>query len=550
MNKLSTILFLLITNCFFLQAQSTTLAVYQIFQEKCAACHDNANPQSGLDLEGVGATELERALYVRNNIVGVTPDNDHAATQGYEYISKGRADKSFLFRKINGDLEATIELDSDAGETMPPATEPQLTNEEKELVRQWLLYGAPEEGEVVDPQTIYNYYNVNGLDAFETPPLAPDPSEGFQIKVGPFFLNPAGEPLSEVEYYTKYEMELPADVDVNRLDIKISSYSHHMIVYRFDPGADTDTEHGFRLENNHNDIGIVASVQEASNIELPEGTAFVWENDVVLDLNPHYINYSATNTYKAEGYINVYTQTAGTAAQEMYTTLIPYFGINIPNDGNPISFVDDFTYPVGDIYVWSLGGHTHQYGTGYKIWKRLAGGGQGEILYDGSCPDGIPDCASPFFDYQHIPTRAFPSLISVNLTNGFLHEASYLNDGPNPVAWGPTSNDEMMLFGMMFVIDTSGLDLPVATNDPLQVLEGVRVFPNPMKEQAVFELPESDGGLRLIVYDMLGSAVHTVDKLVVKQYVLQRNKLTKGMYFYRVEDEQGKFTTGKLFVGE
>ncbi|MCB0683650.1 MAG: hypothetical protein KDC32_22530, partial [Saprospiraceae bacterium] len=58
----------------------------------------------------------------------------------------------------------------------------------------------------------------------------------------------------------------------------------------------------------------------------------------------------------------------------------------------------------GEVFLWGLMGHTHKYGKGYKVYRRT-GGQQGELLYDASCPQGIPGCVSPYFDYQHIPMR-------------------------------------------------------------------------------------------------------------------------------------------------
>ncbi|MFK7810710.1 MAG: hypothetical protein AB8F74_23075, partial [Saprospiraceae bacterium] len=71
MKKLITLSLLLVFSTFLL-SQSTGMKVYQILQEKCATCHNNASPQTGLDLEGAGATIEQRYADVYNNIVDVT----------------------------------------------------------------------------------------------------------------------------------------------------------------------------------------------------------------------------------------------------------------------------------------------------------------------------------------------------------------------------------------------------------------------------------------------------------------------------------------------
>ncbi|MFT5802947.1 MAG: hypothetical protein ACI956_002771, partial [Nonlabens sp.] len=377
----------------FLEAQSTGLKVYQVFQEKCATCHDNASPQSGLDLEGAGATEAARYADVYNNIVDATPANTYAAGETYDYIYKGRPDKSFLFRKVSQGLEQSINMHQDEEGTMPPSNQTQLTDVEKEMIRQWILYGAPQSGEVVDQDLIELYYSGQGIASFDTPPPAPDPSEGFQIKMGPFYLQPQGQPGAELEYFQKYELELPEDVDVDRIDMKIATSSHHFIIYNFQfPWAASTVPHGLRLNPDHTSISLVTAVQESTDLQLPETTAFKWQNDMILDLNSHYINYSATMAYQAEAYFNVYTKPAGTAEHEMKTELIVNGNIPIDNDANTVTYSQVYTdNSAGEVFVWGLMGHTHKYGRDYKAYKR-ENGQQGELIYDASCSEGIPGC--------------------------------------------------------------------------------------------------------------------------------------------------------------
>ena len=210
-----------------------------------------------------------------------------------------------------------------------------------------------------------------------------------------------------------------------------------------------------RLEPNHADIGLVAAVQEPTDLKLPEGTGFKWEEGLVLDLNTHYINFSANSTYLAEAYINVYTQPTGTAKQEMKTELFANLNIPIQNNENMITHEQSLNFNFGDIHLWGMMGHTHKYGRDYKVYKRI-GGQKGEMIYDASCAQGIPGCVSPFFDYRHIPFRYFNDgfePLTMNFSNGLIHEASWLNDGPFSVNFGFTSDDEMMVLVIMYLDD-------------------------------------------------------------------------------------------------
>jgi hypothetical protein len=554
---LLSILTILSLNAF---AQSTLVEAYNVLQAKCVSCHSNADPQSGLDLEGSGPSATVRAQMVRNNLVNISPANTFADGKNYKYIYPGRPDLSYLFRKINQTFEPTIHFDEGEdteGGTMPPATEEQLTEVEKEMIRQWILYGAPTGGTVVDPQLIEDYYADSGLESFpDGPPPAPTEGEGFQVKMGPYFLSPAGQGDDELEYFQKYELGniLTEDLEVNRVDIKIGPSSHHFIIYDFDnPSYANNVSPGFRLEPYHNGIGLVAAVQESTDLKLPEGTAFSWEDDLVLELNSHYINYSSTQVLKAEAYANIYVQSSGTAAQEMQTELIVKDNIYINNNGNMDTETQIVNYNLGEVFVWGLMGHTHQWGTGYKVYTR-ENGQQGELIYDAACVGGNPGCVSPFFDYQHIPLRYMnPFLpITFNFNNGIMHEATYVNNGPGPVQFGLTSDDEMMVLVMMYVNDTTGVvfDQTTSIEDLVDPLDAIKVFPNPVTSEFNMQLPADIGAVNVSIIDMLGRPIYQINDWQSTTLSIPRQDWASGMYLYRVEDRSGNVNTGKVLISD
>jgi hypothetical protein len=537
---------ILASTALFANAQSTALRVYNILQEKCVQCHSPASPSGGLDLRGNGSTEQERALEVYNRLYQGTPNNGTAAQAGDAYIYPGRTDKSYLFRKINDGLEPTLSLQPGEGQSMPLDGQPALNDEEKELIRQWILFGAPLQGEAVDENLIAEYYAGNAIQSFpDGPPPAPAPDEGFQIKMGPFYLEPGGE----LEFFQKYELDLPADQEVTRLDMQIGTFSHHFILYDFNPGGAQSIPPGLRLAADHSNIGLVAAIQEPTDLELPGGTAFFWDDQLVLDLNAHYINYSATAVYQAEVYVNVYTQPMGTAAQEMRTELIPNFDIYIPNDGNEVTYSQVINYNLGEVFLWGLMGHTHQYGTSYKAYQREADGSE-TLIYDGACPRGEPGCVSPFFDYQHIPLRYFEPLrpLMMSPQQGLRHEASWVNNGPSPVGFGPTSDDEMMVMIMMFTQDTVGLNLTSTNGAGLQPAAS-SLYPNPTDGPLQIEWGVAKGSVEFQLLDMQGRmAASRILPAAIGGWQLALPDITAGLYYYRLRDEAGRLATGKVVV--
>jgi hypothetical protein len=546
MKKLLTLLFLLVGSASILRGQATPIfsKIYTIFQTKCVQCHSNAQKSGGLDLEGSG-TDKQAAVY--SNLVGVVPTNATAAAKGYQRVYAGRADRSFLFHKVNGSFDTYYKsLEATEGSAMPKSGTP-LTSVEKEFIRQWMLFGATKTS-IVPEERIRAFYDTAGraLSAFNTPPPAPAAGQGFQVRMGPFFLAPRGQAGNEAEYFQKWEVNLPEAVEVNRIDHLIAGSSHHFITYNYNKPADANIiAPGMRLNAYHNNINLVAAVQEATDLRLPDKTAFKWEKDRTLDLNSHYINYSSSQVYKAEAFLNFYTQPNGTAKQEMRAQLIPNTSINIPNNNQTTTIEQPLILGfVGKVYLWTLMGHTHKYGTGYKIWKRNTDNSKGDLLYDASCPGGIPGCQTPIYDYQHIPMRYLAKFTPVDVNPGVIHQATWKNDGPTALRFGPTSDDEMMVMIAMYVIDTTG----ITANREVKEIEEVRVFPNPMTDRTTFLLPPSVSSVKFTLFDVLGRIVRQEARTYNNRFDILRGDLKSGVYLYRLEDDRGRLKMGKLVM--
>ena len=81
-----------------------------------------------------------------------------------------------------------------------------MSDEDIELVRQWILYGSPLGGDVVNTTLIDDFYQNGGIESVPNPPAPP--ANGFQVHFGPFFLEAGGER----EHFLKYSTNLPEDL--------------------------------------------------------------------------------------------------------------------------------------------------------------------------------------------------------------------------------------------------------------------------------------------------------------------------------------------------
>ena len=104
----------------------------QIFNTSCAVsgCHDSESTASGLLLE-IGAAY--------DQTVGATPTNVTAQGLGWDRITPGDPALSLLYHKVTGDLGPGL------GSRMPLGRPPLAANL-IEIIRLWILAGAPETG--------------------------------------------------------------------------------------------------------------------------------------------------------------------------------------------------------------------------------------------------------------------------------------------------------------------------------------------------------------------------------------------------------------------
>ncbi|HIF14290.1 MAG TPA: T9SS type A sorting domain-containing protein [Bacteroidetes bacterium] len=236
----------------------------------------------------------------------------------------------------------------------------------------------------------------------------------------------------------------------------------------------------------------------------------------------------------------------------MLTGLYPNISIYIPNDGNDYTFnKEEFDTSNENIYVWSMGSHTHQWGKDYDIWQRNIDGSKGDKIYDASNMDGDPSGVTIGFDYQHPPTRrwGYPFL-DVPINEGFIHEAVFNNTGSNSVYWGPTSNDEMMIMGLMYLEDTTGLanysetSLDIETD---RISKNLNLYPNPNNGHFILDITKSND-LDFILTDISGKILYKAEIKGNNKTPISLESLNKGVYIYELKDNETSIKKGKLLI--
>lgn len=498
-------------------AQTTAESVSAIFQANCTTgCHSGGSPSANLDLSGTPA-DLVDAL------VGVDPLNPAAQAKGYKLVDAGYPHNSFLLYKCAyAAWDDQFGMDVAEGSTMPQNQSP-LEKEEVELIRQWILYGAKETGTAIDPQTLYDYYHDNGMARIEKPD-APAAGEGFQMHMGPFFL----EPGEEVEFYKKEKANNTELENIVRFEAFFNDESHHFLLFDFVPGTDGQVGEGLRpvtVQNAFQDAQYMVGWVDPDVTDLPNGTAYKLEENGVLDMNYHLINYASNgdSVLAAEAYINYYVDNQTPDLIEMYSELLINLNIFIPNTGSEVSFTNAQTFgnsATDSIYIWFLSSHTHKYGTDYDIYKRNPDGSQGEQLYEGFY-NTTYDFNQGYYDWEHPGNlyldEVYGEMIPIAEKDGLVQVAKYqipgsANESAPFITFGLTTEDEMMLSFIQYTRER-------VDAEPNGIFDGgarnessiMSVYPNPTSGNSTirFSLEES-ADVKLTVYNSLGQEVNSL----------------------------------------
>lgn len=524
------------------QAQGTFQRVFEILQTHCAQCHGGSNPIA-YDL---GTTPAQ--TYAA--IVGVAPLNPSAAAKGHKLVDPGHPYNSFLLKKAGSNLDGWFSLDSPSEGVQMPQNGAAISAYEAEVIRQWIQTGAKQTGTQVDTTLIWDYYH-NGGQAFETPPPAPAPNEGFQIRLGPLFLPTLGNQGNEVEVLKKEQMRFDGDKEVVRIDADLNPQSHHFLLFMFDDStAAAAYPQGIRIVSLLNTAtdgskALQGSWQFDHSIALPAMTAFYYDQRDVIDLNYHLKNYSSTEILPADLYLNVYTQPRGSGAREMRAQLVNNGGLFLLPGVNNVTMED--TWGGDDREIWQLSSHTHKYGTDYDIFIRDSiTHGHGDQIYEGYYNRDYT-FNQGFYDWQHPAIRLFDPLLTVRTNEGLIFETRYNNLSGSFVTFGLTTNDEMQLSTYLYVnkheVVTVGNMSPTIADAYKFV-----AYPNPMQHQVTIDF----GGVRrsgqYAILDVNGRALLQGEFKQRTEFTAEQQGLAAGMYMLQITLDNGKVLSRKLMI--
>jgi hypothetical protein len=177
----------------------------RIFAKNCAfsGCHGTSNPQAGLTLVGD---------HVYESLVDKVATASAAQFAGKKLVVPGAPETSFLMDKLEG------KLGPGEGDPMPFGRRP-LRDADVEVIRKWILAGAPKERVISGGIT-------GELDQQPRIPAPVAPAGGFQAHMAPFMLGDR----PETEGCQMVRLGNTEEIDVGQWELFMHEGSHHFIL--------------------------------------------------------------------------------------------------------------------------------------------------------------------------------------------------------------------------------------------------------------------------------------------------------------------------------
>ena len=550
--------------------------VYNILNTQCsnAGCHSA--------ISGATLRFDTTAAAVYTEIFNQPPMNIAAQQRGERLVWMDQPYQSYLLKKAGSWFDSDLGLpagESDSAAHSQASTG--LTNIQVEYIRQWIMDSAAQFTPNIDTTIIDAYYTDTAVGPFSPKMVKPAPGTGIQWRYGPIFLrNTAGH--NQTEYMLMNQINFPSDQEVTGLNVEMTSFSHHFILFKFDDSASAFAKAvGLRevqlsLSNTVSPFDgnkTVASVWVYSqDIELPNQTAFFWPHPTYIDLDFHILNYSSYSIVPFDAYINIATtaRNVNDNTIEMKANLNnntslgaidlnpPYY-LNLipPHTTSRCIDEDQNNGKDGMRYLWMLNSHSHKMGIAFNIYNfdntRQYDLGT-DTIYNGfmsyGSPSGVVDLG--YYNWEHPPIEIFPTLFPINFqTSGLIAETVYKNDSSFYQTFGFTSNQEMQLFYYLY---TSQIPSDLLGINDLSSGFDFSVYPNPMIGTGTISYTlATPATVSARVLDVTGKEVARLrdDKEQAGNYnidIAQGKALSAGMYFAKLTVNGETYT--KKFVVE
>ena len=383
----------------------------EVFNKSCAfsSCHGEKNRRGNLNLtEGKAYEQLVNVLCII----------DESKNLKRYRVAPGKPDESMLYIKLTHPGPGE-------GDRMPQGAETGLDPSKIDLVRRWILRGAPKDGDLTPkppPDNAPVPVDPNYDDVGDVQLAPPPPGEGVQMEI-PAFEVPEGKEIQR-NYY--FKLPVDHDVDISKIEFAFNRGSHHLNIFKSDTD---DLPDGFFEETFKAIVWekwylVVDSQNGSLGWQLPPGVAIHLKARQQLNLQIHYVNIgtSGQNTYNNRGkaLINWWFAKPGTVKHHMGAMFAQNRNISLPPH-NFSSFTKKVKFP-HDVKILAMTGHFHSRGKEFVV-NKWDGTNVNEEVYR-SLAWGDP------------PFKIYEEPVDIKAGEGLTYTTTFYNDTDKVIKFG------------------------------------------------------------------------------------------------------------------
>lgn len=183
--------------------------------------------------------------------------------------------------------------------------------------------------------------------------------------------------------------------------------------------------------------------------------------------------------------------------------------------------------------------------TGWKKWIRVGG--------DSATVDVQLTKWNPATQSRDIVGEGELFIITASSSfSAFTVPINYLmNVNPDTVSIELGNNSILPNIGSVFTVDDLAFTgtVPIGINEITPATNSAVVMPNPFSDEATLSLKNAQiTNGKMEIYDVLGNKVRQVENLSGSNFIISREGLPTGIYFYTLSEENALIATGKISV--
>lgn len=183
--------------------------------------------------------------------------------------------------------------------------------------------------------------------------------------------------------------------------------------------------------------------------------------------------------------------------------------------------------------------------TGWKKWVRF-GGDSATVIIQMSKWNATTQSRDMVADVEYFITTPSAAWSTFTVPINYI-----MNVYPDTITITIGNNSTYPHVGSVFTVDDLSFtgNVPIGINEITAATHSAVVMPNPFSDQATLNLKDAQiTNGKMEIYDVLGNKVRQVENLSGSNFIINREGLPAGIYFYMLSEKNALIATGKISV--